>query len=59
MWYKKDNSTLTFLLGYLSPEQWASALKDNDTDNELIKELIKIQEEVYDFDLMGNVEANL
>jgi len=41
-----NNETLTHLLGYLKPEQWGDALKQN-LDNELINELIMIQDKTY------------
>ena len=56
---EKDNETVTHMLGYLTPEQWADALKNGDLDNLLVRELIKIQEEVYSFDLIGDVEECL
>ena len=44
-----DNKTLTHLLGYLEKTAWVDALKHDDLDADLIKQLIKQQEETYDF----------
>jgi len=55
-----DNETVTHLLGYLDPDKWADALKgDFGLDNDLIKRLIKIQEEVYAYSLSEDVKDAL
>lgn len=41
---EKENKTLTFLLGYLSPSDWASALKNDKLNEVIIQELIGQQE---------------
>lgn len=52
----KEDTTLTHLLGYLRPKHWADALKYEELDKDLIKELIKIQEDRYCYELMSDVE---
>lgn len=53
---KLENSTITHLLGHLTPKQWKSAKEDTETDNELMNELIKIQERKYKFELEKAIE---
>lgn len=55
---KSTNATVTHLLGYLTPKQWADAMKDDTLDQELIQELIEKQEDTYNFDLQKDVEKH-
>lgn len=55
-----DDRTVTHLLGFLSPEQWADALvhaSDNSLDTVIIRELIRLQEETYNHNLVNLVEV--
>jgi len=44
---KPDNTTLTHLLGYLTPHQWADAIEYHELDNTLINDLMQQQENAY------------
>lgn len=50
-----DNKTLTHLLGYLKEKEWRNALEQEETDKEIIKELMKIQDETYGLNLVESV----
>ena len=52
----EDNFTVKHLLGYLTPKQWADALKDDKTDKTLIWQLIEIQEQSYGGNIKEEVE---
>ena len=58
-----DGYTLTHMLGYLTPKQWADALSIDSDDLPLnyndIWKLIRIQEEVYNFNLKDDVRKEL
>jgi hypothetical protein len=50
-----DNSTLTYLLGYLKPEQWNDAVKvcsEIHLDLDLIKDLAGVQKSTYGADVL-------
>lgn len=52
-----DNE-IVHMLGYLTPEQWADALDEGQGLNKkIIYELMMVQEQVYAFDLIKDVEA--
>lgn len=52
------SNEIVHMLGYLTPEQWADSLDVGQGFNkEIIYELMRIQEKVYDFDLIVEVEA--
>ncbi len=42
-----DDHTLTYLLGYLTAEQWADALEFNRVSEELIYSLMEEQDKLY------------
>jgi hypothetical protein len=52
----EDDPTLTHLLGYLTPKQWKDALNDSCLDKDMIKRLIKIQEDAYCYNLTRQME---
>lgn len=57
--YTLDDHTVTHLLGFLSPEQWADAIvnaSDNFLNVIIIRELIRHQEETYKYHLIDDVE---
>lgn len=51
-----DNETLTHLLGYLSEKEWKDALKDENCDDSLIEDLMKIQDDKYGLNLTRLVD---
>lgn len=54
----ENDPTLIHLLGYLTPKQWKSALKDSMLDTDMIKRLIKIQEDAYLYNLTRDIEES-
>ncbi len=50
-----DHVTIA-MLGYLPPVTWASAVKSFPDDKERIYELMRDQEEAYNFELVPDVE---
>ncbi len=57
-----DERTITHLVGYLKPEQWADAInqvEDSNLDEKQIYDLMKEQERVYSFKLIEEVEEIL
>jgi len=55
---EEDDPTLTHLLGYLKPEQWGDALNDSCLDKDMIKRLIKIQDDAYLYNLTRQIEES-
>jgi hypothetical protein len=56
---KPDDRTLTYLLGYLTPKQWAEAIEIKEHDKTLIYDLIQQQENTYSVELRADVDAEL
>lgn len=52
----REYNEIVHMLNYLIPEQWADALEDREFNKEIIYELMRIQEEAYNFSLIEDVE---
>ena len=44
---QEDNKTITYLLGYLDADAWASAMRSDEIDKELTHKLLDIQDRTY------------
>jgi hypothetical protein len=56
-----NNPTITHLLGYLRPKHWADTIVEYkaEVNQALLKELIRIQEKTYGFELAEDVNEKI
>lgn len=54
-----DDQTLTHMLGFLTQEQWASAIRHNEVNKDKAMELLQIQDNVYGSPIKSGVEELL
>lgn len=56
-----NNPTITHLLGYLRPKHWADTIVEYkaEVNQALLKELIRIQEKTYGFELAEDVNEEI